>query len=286
MGRKPDRVLLALLPPLLAFIAFGALRVDATVSVIGLLFDSALEFAIAALVVSFGGAALLLIKRIERRVAGVMAPSRAPTAEEERRLRGLLDEVGRRASMNTANVVLLVQRTSELNAAAGAFRLLFVTEGALRRPDDDLEPLLAHELGHHRGLHPVATTVVWWLALPGEVLARIYLALRRLAARLRARLLVALVTIVLVAWQLAVMWIYYVGKLLNQRAARLSEFIADAAAVEWGYGPALLELYRTTPESAPSGRLGRLLADHPPLAQRIASIETAEPTIPQQRRKV
>jgi heat shock protein HtpX/STE24 endopeptidase len=278
MRRKPDRVVFALLWPLIAFVVFGALRVDAPISLIGLLFDSAWTFAVVSVVLTFGGAALLYVRPVERRVAGLMAPSRAPTAEEERRLRGLLDAVGRRASVDTAGLVLLVHRTDELNAAAGAFRLLFVTEGALRRADAELEALLAHELGHHRGLHPIATTVVWWLAIPGEVLARVWLALRRIAGRIRFRPLAALVTLALVAWQLAVMWIYYVGKLLTQRAARVSEFIADAAAVEWGYGPALLALYRTTPDPEPAGRLARLLADHPPVTQRIARIEAATGT--------
>jgi Zn-dependent protease with chaperone function len=30
-----------------------------------------------------------------------------------------------------------------------------------------------------------------------------------------------------------------------------------------------------TPDAAPAGRLGRLLADHPPLTQRIARLEAA-----------
>jgi heat shock protein HtpX/STE24 endopeptidase len=278
--RKPDRVLLALLPPLLAFIAFGAARVDAPVSLIGVLFDSARAFALVAVVVTFAGGALLYVRPIERLAAGVMAPARAPTAEEEHRLRGLLDAVGERASLDTSGLVLLVHRTGELNAAAGAVRLVFVTEGALRREDAELEALLAHELGHHRGLHPLATTVVWWLAIPGELLARVYLVLRRIGARIRARPLAALVTVALVVWQLAVMWFYYVGKLLNQRAARISEFIADAAAVEWGYGPALLHLYRTTPDREPAGRLARWLADHPPITQRIARIEAATESAP------
>jgi heat shock protein HtpX/STE24 endopeptidase len=272
MRRKPDRVLLALLAPLVAFIAFGAARVDAPLSLIGLLFDSAWLFALVSVAVTLCGAALLLVRPIERRVAGVIAPSRPPTAEEDARLRGLLEQVGRRASLRTAGIVLLIHRTSELNAAAGAVRLLFVTEGALRRDDAELEALIAHELGHHRGLHPLATTLVWWLALPGEVLAKIYLALRRLVARVRVRPLVLFLTVALVVWQLAVMWVYYVGKLLMQRAARISEFIADAAAVEWGYGPALLTLYRSTPEAEPAGRLARLLADHPPMAQRLSRI--------------
>lgn len=43
-----------------------------------------------------------------------------------------------------------------------------MTDAALRRGDDELEALLAHELAHHRALHPVGTLVVWWLPIPGE----------------------------------------------------------------------------------------------------------------------
>jgi Zn-dependent protease with chaperone function len=282
MRRRPDRAVVALMAPLLLLIAFGAARVDAPVSVIGLLFDRPGTFAIVALVVALGGAVLLFVRPIERRVAGVFAPARPPTAEEEARLRPLLDGLGARSGIDTRQLVLLIHETAELNAAAGAARLLFVTEGALRVPEAELEALLAHELGHHRGLHPVATTVVWWLALPGEALARVYTLLRAVAGRVtgRSRLLTAAVALLLVAWQVTVMWIYYLGKLLMQWAARISEFVADRAAVDWGYGPELLALYRTAGDDEPAGRLGRLLAEHPPMPERIARIEAALATAP------
>ena len=46
-----------------------------------------------------------------------------------------------------------------------------------------LEALLAHELGHHRGMHPIVTAMVWWLSLPGEALAWAYRADRAAADR-------------------------------------------------------------------------------------------------------
>jgi STE24 endopeptidase len=277
MRRRPDRALLSLLAPLLLFIAFGAARVDAPVSLIGLLFDQAWVFAIVTLAVAILGAALLFIRPVERRVAGVFAPAREPTEEEAALLRRLLGDLGRRSGIDTAKLQVLVHESGDLNAAAGAARLLFVTDRALRLPEPQLEALLAHELGHHRGLHPLATTLVWWLALPGEALAKVYSLLRGLARRLTGsvRLLALLVQLLIVAWQLVVMWIYYVGKLLMQWAARLSEFVADKAAVDWGYGPALLELYGAMGDDEAPTRLGRLLADHPPMPERIARIEQA-----------
>ena len=277
MRRRPDRAVLALMAPLGLFVAFGALRVDAPISLIGLLFDRPGTFALATLAVALGGAVLLFVRPVERRVARVFAPARAPTAEEEARLRPLLDALGSTSGLDTRRLVLLIHETRELNAAAGAARLLFVTEGALEVPEEELEALLAHELGHHRGLHPVATTVVWWLALPGEALARVYSLLRALARRLtgRSRALTAVVAVALVVWQLTVMWVYYAGKLLMQWAARLSEFVADRAAVDWGYGRELVALYRSAGDVEPAGRLGRLLAEHPPMPERIARIEAA-----------
>jgi Zn-dependent protease with chaperone function len=117
--------------------------------------------------------------------------------------------------------------------------------------------------------------MVWWLSIPGEALAAVYRALRRLALRLthRVRPLAVVVQVVLIAWQVSVMWIYYVADLLSLRAARVSEFAADGAAADWGYGDDLARLYASIPEAEPAGRLARLRADHPPTDQRIERLE-------------
>lgn len=275
MTRRLDRGLLALLPPLLLYVAFGAARVDAPVSLIGLLFDRPLEFALVATVVAVGGAVLLFIRPIERRVANVFAESREPSAAERARLDPLLARLGAHTGIRPERLILRIQEADVLNAAAGAAHLLFVTTAALRRPDDELEALLAHELGHHRGLHPLATAVVWWLSLPGEALAWVFSLLRRAvsAATGRVRIVAIALTVTVVAWQVLVMWAYYVGRLLFLWAARVSEFAADRAAAEWGYGPALVSLYLAMDEPPPGGRLERLLATHPPMAQRLSKLK-------------
>jgi hypothetical protein len=64
--------------------------------------------------------------------------------------------------------------------------------------------------------------------------------LRRLVAGLGARLgtvgrlLAVPVLVVLVLWQVSVMWLCYVANLFSRRADRLSEFSADRAAASWG----------------------------------------------------
>lgn len=271
MRRRPDRALLLLLPPLLLLVVFGAARVDAPVSLLGLLFDRPAEFALAATVLVFGGAVLMFVRPIERRVAGVFAPSRDPTPDELERLGRLLARLGQRSRINTAALILRIQRSDQLNAAAGAAHLLFISDAALRCPDPELEALLAHELGHHRGLHPIVTAMVWWLSLPGEALAWAYRALRRVVLLLsqRVRVLALAAQLVLIVWQVSVMWLYYVGKLLTLRAARVSEYLADRAAADWGYAPQLTSLYESLAETPPGGLIARLSADHPPTQQRI-----------------
>ena len=271
LNRRPDRGLVVLLLPYLAFIAFGVARIDAPVSLIGLLFDEPLGFAIAATAVALGGTALLCTPAAERRVARLFVEARDPAPPEQERLGPLLDRLGARAGMDARRFDVRVQETGELNAAAGGLRTLFVTTAALRRSDAELEALLAHELGHHRALHPVGTLVLWWLSIPGEVLEAVYRALRGLAQRLtgRVRPLALLVQLLLVVWQVAVMWVFYVGRLLARWASRVSEYAADRSAAAWGYGPQLAALYADVGDVEPQSRLERLLLEHPPMPERI-----------------
>jgi Zn-dependent protease with chaperone function len=277
LGRRPDRGFVVLLLPYLAFIAFGIARIDAPVSLIGLLFDEPLGFAIAATVVAVGGTALLCTPAAERRVARVFVDARDPEPAEAERLAPLLDRLGERAGMDARRFDLRVQESGDLNAAAGGLRTLFVTTSALRRSDAELEALLAHELAHHRALHPVGTLILWWLSLPGEALEAVYRALRRLAQRLTGRIrpLALLVELLLFAWQVLVMWIFYVGRLLARWAARVSEYAADRAAAQWGYGPQLAALYEDVGDVEPQTRLERLLLEHPPMPARIARLTQA-----------
>src|SRR5215204_3431331 len=167
--------------------AFGAARIDAPVSLIGLVFDEPLVFVLVSTLVAVGGAALLFVPAIERRIAGVLVPSRPPEPEERAHVEAALRRVGERAGMRTDRLVIRVQDADDLNAAAGAAHLLFVTRGALVRAGDAFDALMAHELAHHRGLHAVGAAVGLWLSLPGQALAAVFAALRRLGLRVTGR---------------------------------------------------------------------------------------------------
>jgi Zn-dependent protease with chaperone function len=282
LRRRPDRALLALVPALIAFVVFGAARVVAPVGLIGLLFDTPVQFAIVATVVAFAGTGLLFVRPVELAVGHVLVDARAPTAEETARLVPLVRRIGQRAGMTTRKLILRIEDDPRLNASAGAANLVFVTTGALRQPDGDLEALLAHELAHHRGLHPLCLALVWWLSLPGVALRAVYRLLRRLAGRLtrRAPPIAVVARIALTAWQVSVMWLYFVAELLALSAARATEYAADRTAARWGYGPALAKLLTSIGDDPSPGLVARLTATHPPVHSRIARLAGASTALP------
>jgi Zn-dependent protease with chaperone function len=285
VSRRFGPTTLALLAPLLVFVLFGMTRVVAPVSALGLVFDEPAEFAVAAAVSSLAGAVLLFVRPVERALARVLAgPVRPPAAPERERLDRLLERAAAQAGLDPARLIVRIQEEPGVNAAAGAGHLLFVTTGALELPDEQLEAVLAHELGHHRGFHPIVGALVWWLRLPGVAVAAVYGALRRAVSALGerlgtiGRLLAIPLLVLLVIWQIAVMWIFYVGELLAKWAARRSEYDADASAARWGYAAQLAAAYQALSAHGlePSGRLARLMADHPPLPDRIGLLEVAQ----------
>ena len=266
MSRRPGRTTIALGVAIAAFVLFGMARVAAPVGLLGCLFDEPEGFAVAAAITSVVGAVLLFVRPVELAIARILgARGRPPTAEEAGRIERALALPCERSGLDRSRLIVNVEESSDVNASAGAAHLLFVTTGALELPDAELEAVLAHELGHHSGLHPVLTAVVWWLRLPGAVLGGFFGVLRRMVSRIG--LLVVLVTI----WQATVMWLFWLGDLLAQRASRLSEFEADRFAARWGYARPLADALQGLAGAAlaPAGRLGRLLASQPPLEERI-----------------
>jgi Zn-dependent protease with chaperone function len=284
MSRRLDRTTPALVLTLVAFVAFGMLRVTAPVSALGLVFHEPLGFGVVAAITSLAGAVLLFVRPAELRVSRWLAgATRIPSDSEGERLGPMLARIGGRAGLDPSKLILRVQDDGGINASAGAGHLMFVTTGALRLPDNQLEAILAHELGHHRGLHPVAALVVWWLSLPGLALAAVYRFLRRAVAAVGARLgalgrlLAVPVLVLLVIWQITVMWLFYVADLLSKRADRLSEFSADGAAARWGYGGQLAGALESAAgqEDEVTSRIAHLMADHPPVQERVLRLRKA-----------
>jgi Zn-dependent protease with chaperone function len=281
-GRRVTATTLLLFVPLVPLVLFGVARAAAPVSLLGLLFDDPWNYALVAAAVIVAGAVLMGLRPVERFAAHALFGMRTPSPDESARVEPLLARACKNAGIDRGRLVLMAEDSSAINAYATAGHLVCVTTGALRLADAQLEAVLAHELGHHSELHPWISAFTWWLQLPAVPLKALLAALRRAIGGTAARLgglarpigVVLLVLLWIVTIQ--VLWLVWVADVLAAWIARRTEFAADTRAVEFGYGPALLEAYAKLggPE-APKRRLARLVDFHPPMTERVARVRAS-----------
>src|SRR5919197_2734643 len=115
-------------------------------------------------------ALLLLVRPLEAGVARLLYRGlRRPGPAELERIVPAFRRVCRRAGADPGRYLLRVQEQPQVNAFALGGHLVAVTRVALELDDGMLEAVLAHELGHHLHLHPLATSLGWWYLLPFAV---------------------------------------------------------------------------------------------------------------------
>jgi STE24 endopeptidase len=256
-------------------------------------------------------AALILVRPVEAGLARLLYRSlRRPRPVELDRISPALHRVCRRAGTDPGRYLLRVEEQRQVNAFALGGHVLAVTRMALELPDDMLEAVLAHEVGHHRHLHPLAIILGWWYLLPFEAGARLLRAIRRVTrwlARTFGRLsdrtgglaggrapdgalgmlvLLAVLGVLVLAGSvlvvgLGLIWLpvallVRVAKVLAAALSRAGEHAADRHAAELGYGPALVQvlaLFLQAEQTAPRPRgMAALLRSHPSSQARIDAI--------------
>jgi Zn-dependent protease with chaperone function len=256
-------------------------------------------------------APLVLTRPVEALLArllyhGLHRPDEADLA----RIVPALERVCRRAGADPGRYLLRVQESRQLNAFALGGHVLAVTRAAIDLPGDMLEAVLAHEVGHHLHLHPLAIILGWWYLLPFEAAERLLRAIRRVTrslARAFSRLnqqlggvsggravdgalgmlvLLAALGVLVVAGSLLVvalglLWLplavlVRLARVLGAALSRSCEYAADRHAVELGYGTALvrvLELFLVAERAARRPRgLAALLRTHPTCEARILAV--------------
>jgi Zn-dependent protease with chaperone function len=269
---------------------------------------------VAALVWS-GSAGLVLLRPVEAAFARLLFPVRRPSPEELARLAPVWHRACARCGDDPAAYTLRIEERQVVNAFALGRHFVAVTRVALDLPDDLLEAVIAHELGHHHGLHPVAAMLGWWYLMPLEALgwclrqvraataatARAYSRLRGHAGYisagraaggalgvvgllLLAAALVAAGALLLVA--LGALWLPLwllsgAAKVLAAALSRAAELAADRHATALGYGASLtrmLELLAHDGRAQPARRrsVTALLASHPTFQARIQAIRRGE----------
>jgi Zn-dependent protease with chaperone function len=230
---------------------------------------------------------LLFLRPVQRALLNFLYGARRPNAAELSRLAPAWDDVTRQAGLSAKRFVLAVTDSPDLNAYACGGRVVVVSTGALDLlPDDELHGVLAHELGHHLGLHTVALTITHWLSLPIIALARIGFLFEQLAfaaSDLLARRStgLALVGRIISAVLQVVAWAFLATVLIARRISdwlgRSSEFAADERAIEMGYGRhlamALRRVHVMERQDGIHTSQRRTIGSHPSAVLRTARIE-------------
>ena len=215
--------------------------------------------------------------------------TRSPTAEEQAVLEPAFQEVLSRLGRGSKRRYRLrVIDDDNLNAAAGGGSLVMVTTRALHTlPDDQLRAVLAHELGHHAGLHPLVSLAQGWMYLPIGIVAWLATRLHNLLAWLTGReMRMSLYLFVMGAALFLRLMLFILGLVLRLANlilvsfGRRAEYRADDMGVALGYGQSLEQALRTIedaelahPEHSGAGSwLTNLESTHPPTAKRIERI--------------
>lgn len=249
---------------------------------------------------------LVLLRPVEARFASLLFRVRQPRGLELDRLLPVWRRACARAGVDPGGFTLRIEDSEAVNAFALGAHFVAVTRRALDLPDELLEAVLAHELGHHRDRHPLAATLGWWYLLPLTLLAQLLRRVRGAAGALsrgfsglRQRMwqvaggrplglagllaivgaLVLLATVLLLA--LGALWLPLwlatsASRLLSAALSRSAELAADRHAAALGYAPGLvrvLELFELAERPAPRrGGLAARLATHPSSRARIQAI--------------
>lgn len=228
-------------------------------------------------------AALMFLRPVEERLGNLIFGLRPPTTVDTERLQPLWKGICASAKIDPGRYILRIEDSPLLNAQAAAGHLVAATRGAMQLPDDMLQGVLAHELGHHRDLHPVASLLTWWYLLPIVLLDWCLRVVVRVSS---------FVLSFFRGWLILFLWIVVLGLLVARffffipvKAAqffalmmgRAAEYRADRHAVDMGYGPGLLRALQLFLEQGfddhrPVG-VASLYNTHPPLYKRIMAIE-------------
>lgn len=198
--------------------------------------------------------AATFVRPLQRMLLAALFGARRPTRQERRKLQPAWQAVRERARVSSGVYLVAVVDDPGPTAVATGGSMLVVTTAALKHlSQPELEGILAHELGHHVGLHDIALPLAHWLATPIGALSQI----GRLLSQVAILAVVAFggliflgITFIgpLATAALAVAGLFLVAPgalagLLGRIVSRYGEPHADEIADRLGYASALSAAY-------------------------------------------
>lgn len=258
----------------------------------GLVFDG---FAVAVVIAAWILSGLLIFwAPMDDYLARFVFHLRRPTVLEQQKLEVSWRAVCQRAAIDSQYHKLWIEESDGVNGFAMAGRSIAVTRWALNSlPPRQLQAVLAHELGHHRGGHPWATTLVLWYSLPGRLVVGLVRGLFRLGMRVPALgclvygfVAAAFAGLFLNSLIISNSWTWVVEAILPflvpiglAWCGRRVELMADLVSADFGYArDMIMFLYDLQAQGEDvarraAGWRGALYSTQPSVAQRITALE-------------
>jgi Zn-dependent protease with chaperone function len=172
------------------------------------------------------------------------------------------------------------------NAYAIGARSIVVTTGLLGSvSDEELEGLLAHEVGHIMGGDTVKRTVSYTVNAAGNIASKILLAVLTVMAVLgkaaeemfveRGGIIALFIGAIALLFKLALKIVQYLLELGMLSVGRSEEYRADTYANSLGFGPGLASFLNRMQytEKLPQGLWAFLSSTHPPTMERLRRLE-------------
>jgi len=195
---------------------------------------------------------------------------------EKQRLYPLFSQVYQEAEKSNPDlnkdIGIYIKEDMDINAYAFGRRTLVLTRGSIELLNDDcLKGLIAHELGHFAN----KDTIMFMLYTVGNLFLSLILeGLNKMRRSRNGK--GSIISVFFNILYIIPRGIQYIGDLILMRYNRRHEYMADAFAVNSGFGSnladVLIQIYQVSIEK-PQTIKEQLKSTHPPITKRIEEIE-------------
>lgn len=223
--------------------------------------------------VVLGGFAALGLTPVAERFFRKMNGYREPIRSESEFLEPIFRRVVKQCGFERSQFDLCVNDSQWPNASAMGRRTISLTKGLMKHPEDEIEAVFAHELGHMRFADSVRSGVFWMITIVSQTLVFV---LKLVCGVISAIPLIGLVAIAINGFIKLITFCMTLPLIFAQRCgSRRKEYRADKFAFDNGYGQGMMNFLGRLMafDGQAEGILAVLKRTHPVSGERVKKLE-------------